>query len=736
MTRSKQLVTVLIGFLALLIALPAQTGTAAAAAQVCRNGVCDGQKDPGTALEDKVLQPTFLFGRRIDLHVSYRDGGMVWASIDNGGGGDEAWLDRTFDNGATWDGPLGRTSIPAGGRGWRTQMFWINDPARGTGLVRACGKAGDRAEIACTHWLPVCTAGWCDGADPAAAGQDRVVQPAGVHGRRVELHLDYADGGGMAWASTDNGDPGDEVWIDRTFNGGASWHSRLVTTAVPGGQRGWRTWMVPLGGGKVRACGKAGNRPEISCTAWLPNCGSVCDGADPAGVAERAVNPTSWVFWRRVTLHISSDSRSVWASIGRASPGDEVWIDRSPNGGGSWDGKLGDTFVPAGQSAWRTWRYSFDGSVRACGKAGDRSDVACTPWVRPSDGFFDMHREAVNLLRAAHNPQTQMWGPDGGIWLSANALTALIEYEIRTGDRSHMGVISSVFNWFAPGGGLPDHNGIRDDYGWWALAWMRAYDLTGDGTYLDIAEDIADEISQGWSTVCGGGIEWTTQTREKNTITNTLFLKLTAGLHNRGRGGGRWLQWANDTWSWFRNGGGRLLVGDSPGLAKDTVHEVNGQCAVKLPTATYTYMQGTLAAGLTELHRATGISSYLDWATGVANAVTTQLVEPSGVLDYAAERDSLGMKEDGTRHPTDDAAFKGACVRNLREVYDYAKNLGRPTGSWRTFFLRQPQAMVAEGRSGWAEFGVHWRGPLKHSSYVTFASQLTAVDAFNSAHGL
>jgi hypothetical protein len=119
---------------------------------VC-NASCDGQ-DPAHAARDKTFPAATIWSRQIVLHVSNPDA-MAWASIDNGNPSDEVWLDRSWDGGRTWtDGSkLGDTAVPIGARGWRTLMYNLDDPLRErSGAVRACGKAGDRAEIVCSAW--------------------------------------------------------------------------------------------------------------------------------------------------------------------------------------------------------------------------------------------------------------------------------------------------------------------------------------------------------------------------------------------------------------------------------------------------------------------------------------------------------------------------------------------------------------------------------------------------------
>ncbi|MBB1159228.1 hypothetical protein [Amycolatopsis dendrobii] len=94
---------------------------------------CDDPLAVTTALDDRVLQ------------VHFADGDpMGWAVVDRSRPGDQVWLDRSFDGGATWDGgaQLGFTTAPSGVGGWRTQMYnnddWNN---RGVGALRACGSA-------------------------------------------------------------------------------------------------------------------------------------------------------------------------------------------------------------------------------------------------------------------------------------------------------------------------------------------------------------------------------------------------------------------------------------------------------------------------------------------------------------------------------------------------------------------------------------------------------------------
>lgn len=59
-------------------------------------------------------------------------------------------------------------------------------------------------------------------------------------------------------------------------------------------------------------------------------------------------------------------------------------------------------------------------------------------------------------------------------------------------------------------------NNYYDDEGWWALAWIRAYDVTGSTNYLSMAESIFADMQGGVNGTCGGGIWWSKDRKYKN----------------------------------------------------------------------------------------------------------------------------------------------------------------------------------------------------------------------------
>src|SRR5699024_11205967 len=88
----------------------------------------------------------------------------------------------------------------------------------------------------------------------------------------------------------------------------------------------------------------------------------------------------------------------------------------------------------------------------------------------------------VGALQRGYDQSADQWTRTGW-WRAANALTAVIRYTKPSGDHSHNGCIAATF-----AAAQRQHarfiNDSYDDNGWWALAWVAAFDLTGDGRYL------------------------------------------------------------------------------------------------------------------------------------------------------------------------------------------------------------------------------------------------------------
>jgi predicted alpha-1,6-mannanase (GH76 family) len=304
----------------------------------------------------------------------------------------------------------------------------------------------------------------------------------------------------------------------------------------------------------------------------------------------------------------------------------------------------------------------------------------------------------VKVLMDGYDSGTGLIG--GGWWTSAVALSTVMTYQQTTGDTSYNYAISGAFT---ANKGSNFENSYLDDTGWWALAWVQAYDITGDVDYLHMAETDAAYIHGYWDSTCGGGVWWSTAKTYKNAIPNELFLELTAALHNRVAGDTTYLGWANAEWNWFNGSGminGSHLINDG----------LNGSCQNNGQTA-WTYNQGVVLAGLSELARATGNSGLLSTAETLANA-STAYFSHNGVVVEPCEPNC----------GADGPSFKGVYVRGLRTLASAAG-----TTAYDAFLQAQASSVVAHDTNSAGQFGLSWAGPVQSVSTGTQSSAEAAL---------
>ncbi len=316
--------------------------------------------------------------------------------------------------------------------------------------------------------------------------------------------------------------------------------------------------------------------------------------------------------------------------------------------------------------------------------------------------------EAVAALQRWYSPRTGVW-KSAGWWNSANALTVVIHHAQRTGEGRYRYVMETTFG-RAQRVNAGFTNQYYDDDGWWALAWIAAFDLTGEVKYLDLARGLFAGMAAGWDDVCGGGVWWTRKKTYKNAIPNELFLLIAGRLHQRTAPAAGYLDWALREWHWFQ-GSGMIgpdgLVND--GLTADCVN--NGR-------TTWTYNQGVIVGGLAALHDITGEGAYLAQAEAMATAALRDLTVPPGILAEPGKQPRRGRDHDH-------AQFKGIFVRNLYELY-----LRSPRAEYRDFILANARSLWRNSRNQRNQIGLAWNGPFDRADA---ARQGSAIDALNAA---
>ncbi len=324
--------------------------------------------------------------------------------------------------------------------------------------------------------------------------------------------------------------------------------------------------------------------------------------------------------------------------------------------------------------------------------------------VPPGEDFNADAHAAAATLQQWYN-RNGLWDTTGW-WNAANCLEALeLVIEADNGGQ-YLSVLPYTFELNATNHFL---NEYYDDEGWWALAWVRAYDLTGDERYLQMAKTIFQDMIGGWTSDCDGGLQWRKSRGYKNAIPNELFLLVAVRLHQRtpGDGGpGSHLEWALKEWIWFEQTGmlnALNLVND--GL--DRFCQNNGR-------TTWTYNQGVILGGLTDLYKVTGNSNYLNRAIAIADAATLMLVDDHGILREPCEGRGC--------HGGDVPQFKGIFIRYLAYLYDETH---KP--EYLQFLLRNAHSVWLNDRNAGNQLGLAWTGPFDFPDAARQSSALTAL---------
>jgi predicted alpha-1,6-mannanase (GH76 family) len=326
------------------------------------------------------------------------------------------------------------------------------------------------------------------------------------------------------------------------------------------------------------------------------------------------------------------------------------------------------------------------------------------------DAYLEDAGLGMHKLQSWYDAGTGLWRTTNW-WNAANATTVLVNYSMVSGSTDYQRAIENTFRLNSAHGFL---NQYYDDEGWWALAWIDAYDWTWDGDYLKMARSIFDDMAAGWDSVCGGGIWWSKDRTYKNAIANELFLSVAAHLANRvtdPEAQARYAAWAGKEWEWFLKSGminRDHLIND--GLTKDGSCRNNGQ-------TTWTYNQGVILSGLLELYQGNQDPSLARAAQEIAMAAIHRLSDADGILHDRCEPNCGG----------DAIQFKGIFMRNLMAV-----NNAFPDDRYVQFARANADSIWSQDQGPDHEFGLVWSGPFSPDRHRA-ASQTSALDAIIAA---
>jgi predicted alpha-1,6-mannanase (GH76 family) len=293
-------------------------------------------------------------------------------------------------------------------------------------------------------------------------------------------------------------------------------------------------------------------------------------------------------------------------------------------------------------------------------------------------------------------------------WTSGNQLTAIIDYTRETGDRQYLADIDNTFQ--KNKASNFSRYGFFDDDGWWAIVWIKAYDLSKQQAYLDMAKTIFERMAASWDSKCNGGIYWRNNPKDKkNAISNSLFMKVAASLHLRtpgDMGAGSYLDWAERTWTWFKGTG--MLRSDK--LVIDTLDDLT---TCKAEGGTFSYNQGVLVGALVDLAASTGDAALLDEASAIARATmtSTALTNSDGIMVEPCGIDTKDCWQ-----------FKGVFFRHLLELYRV-----RPAMDIQAYTRKQSDQIWNVARNAQNQFGYHWHVAFDGASARRQSSGLDAL---------
>lgn len=327
-------------------------------------------------------------------------------------------------------------------------------------------------------------------------------------------------------------------------------------------------------------------------------------------------------------------------------------------------------------------------------------------------------------LRNWYNHETGLWETTSW-WNGANVLTALIKYGQLTDNKSIIKTVENTFiktkQFEVPADERRDAwictnyiNDYYDDEGWWALAWLDAWEWTGNQEYLEMARYIFSDIASGWDETCQGGIFWKKGLGYKGTISNELTLLLAARLQLADTGpvlGKSCLQWAIDIWNWMLS---QDLINEN-GLVQDGISNRNGHCHIN--PRVWTYNQGVILAGLVYVSELTGDKTYLKHAEIIADAAIRNMADEKGVLN------EIGCEPDNCN--ADAEQFKGIFMRHLGLLNQHSHKR-----EYKEFIVINAQSIWENAMlNGTMPPGVSWSSICEKSNAATVSSALDALNA-------
>ncbi|KAK7064757.1 Six-hairpin glycosidase [Favolaschia claudopus] len=304
----------------------------------------------------------------------------------------------------------------------------------------------------------------------------------------------------------------------------------------------------------------------------------------------------------------------------------------------------------------------------------------------------------------------------GAHWTDANAIESIHNLMLATGtddfsslgDNSYLGRTANLQAETGISLWASLLNGSYDDASWIILALWKIADYKrarglDDSAYLASANTVYGIVQSAWDTsVCGGGVWWSNAKDYKNSITNELFLLVSAtGAIN-----------FPDNAAFLTNANNNSQLRNSQGLYNDGL--VTSTCANNGQT-TWIYNQGVIASGLGALYAVTKDSSLLDEAEITLDAAISLLTD-NNILRESCDDAASG----GATCNNDQQAFK---VTHLQYYLDRVNDPAR-TAKYSNFLHAQASGVLHFGTDSSNDIGSVW--------YAEFSGNLFSASSSSS----
>jgi predicted alpha-1,6-mannanase (GH76 family) len=287
---------------------------------------------------------------------------------------------------------------------------------------------------------------------------------------------------------------------------------------------------------------------------------------------------------------------------------------------------------------------SFIIAVASCSKGGQEPVEVVPPPVLPNFTEADANSVFQSFNNIYYNPSKKVYynasdrSGTGSIWTQAIFWDIAMHAYERTGNNDHLTLINDIYQ-----GGFNEYAGydwtntqewfIYDDMMWWIIALARAYQITGNTTYLEKSKSGFEHVWDNAHDPVNGGMFWQFSHSSKHSCINYPTVIAAMRLYDI-TGETHYFDKAKEIYAWSRTN----LYQPSTGRVADSRNSSGG-----LGWEDYTYNQGTCIGAAVMLYKKTNDAQYLDDAKKAADYTRYVMCGTSGLLPAEGDWNEQGV---------------------------------------------------------------------------------------------